>query len=163
MDLLPWFRRIPGHEINVRIPSAPNTPKVTIDTVETDVIEDQPMTFTWGSTRGSDWDFDMSFDVNQGIPEDLTWDMPTRKEDRVKVPWVPESRSSNSSGELPLALTWKRDLTKFAMEKAYWALEGQGSEKMMEEQAKWESVALRVGLKLAFPNMIFMDAKPPGT
>ncbi len=36
MDLLPWFRRIPGHEINVRLPSAPSTPKVTIDTVETD-------------------------------------------------------------------------------------------------------------------------------
>lgn len=36
MDLLPWFRRIPGQEINVRLPSAPNTPKVTIDTVETE-------------------------------------------------------------------------------------------------------------------------------
>jgi len=38
MDLLPWFRRIPGQEINVRLPFAPSTPKIIIDTVETDTF-----------------------------------------------------------------------------------------------------------------------------
>ncbi len=64
MDLLPWFLKIPGHERNVRIPTAPTKVVQVIDTLEEDAY---PWTMTWGSTLGSEWDFSIGFDVNQGI------------------------------------------------------------------------------------------------
>lgn len=84
MNLLAWYSRIPGQEINVRIPSAPNQVKQTTDVVETDP-QTQPMTFTWGSSTGSEWNFDVSFDVKQGIDGPIAFDMPTRETDRLKV------------------------------------------------------------------------------
>jgi len=65
MDLLPWFRRIPGHEINVRLPSAPNTPKATIDTVETDTIT--PLTLETRTYNAYAALSNISIPITQGI------------------------------------------------------------------------------------------------
>lgn len=87
MNLLPWFLKIPGHEQNVRIPSAPATIVVVEDTIEN---EQPPMTFTWGSF-GGDSSFDMSFAVKQGIPADLTWEslskQPSKEEQATFEYW----------------------------------------------------------------------------
>jgi len=65
MSLLPWFLKIPGHDQNVRIPSAPFRIAAREDTAATD---EPPMTFTWGSTSGSEWDFSFGIPIKQGIP-----------------------------------------------------------------------------------------------
>jgi len=72
MDLLPWFLKIPGHDQNVRIPSAPSSPVLLEDTIATS--EPPQDSFGWMSAGPmTQWEkqpelFDYYLDDGGGVP-----------------------------------------------------------------------------------------------
>jgi hypothetical protein len=76
MDLLSWFRRIPGHDINVRIPSSPHLPHSPTDTVESSPTALDLFGFP-------DWNFsggmDISIPIRQVIPVEAAKGIPSKR------------------------------------------------------------------------------------
>lgn len=92
MDLLSWFRRIPGHDINVRIPSSPHLPHSPTDTVESSPTALDLFGFP-------DWNFsggmDISIPIRQVIPVEAAKGIPSKRKRESSS----SVRRTNWSGE----------------------------------------------------------------
>jgi len=94
MSLLAWYLAIPGHEQNVRVPAVLfHLPKATQEEPSASLPIDYP--FEWGSSKGSTWNFDMSFEVNQGIPIDAALGIPSKRDRSIAPGDLIVSRGSN--------------------------------------------------------------------